>query len=246
MREQRPLLGTTAWVTGASRGIGRAVALKIARLGAVVCAGARNQEALRQLSEAATVDSATIHALPLDVSSFSACEEFAAKAEELAGPPTYLINNAGYGLFQDLDVMSPEEFSRQIDVNLKGPWHMIKLAAPGMKNLGRGTIINVSSIAGRSPFQRGAAYNAGKAGLNLMSEALMMELRDSNIRVAVVAPGSVDTQFHGDALPRAHPKDQDWMLEPEHIADSIVHIIQLPDKALTNYYEIRPLHKAPR
>ena len=152
-------------------------------------------------------ENATIHDIPVDVGDYASVQAFARQAVEKAGPPSILVNNAGLALFQDIGKMTPEDFDKQIDATLKGPWYMTKEAVPGMKQLGSGHIINISSIAGRVAFKRGAAYNAAKGGMNLMMEALMLELREHNIKVSTIAPGSVDTSFHQQALPQQNQKD---------------------------------------
>ena len=240
---ERPLVGKTAWVTGASRGIGRAIALELARAGAVVCLGARSEDALNQLVEILKAEELEAHAIPVDVGDNASVEQFALKAIDLAGPPHILVNNAGVAIRKEFLHMDPADFDSQIDVTLKGPWYMAKAAAPAMQQLGGGFSVNISSIAGRHPFKRGTGYCAAKAGLNSFSEALMLELRDFGIKVFTIAPGSVDTSFHQTALPQQNPKDNSWMLDPETIAESVLHLITQPPNALTNYYEIRPMKK---
>lgn len=206
-----------------------------------MCAGSRDLENLNQLREVAAAEGHLIHPIELDVSSHESVARFAASAIELAGPPSILINNAGTGLFRDMEAMEVADFDRQIDVNLKGPWYITHAAVPHMKRLGGGRIVNISSIAGTVSFARGSAYCAAKAGLRAMSEALMLELRQHGIGVTVIAPGSVETGFHRDALPSAHHNDQSWMLTPESIADACLHVLATPDVALVSNYEIRPL-----
>lgn len=201
-------------------------------------------EALQQLAEIARGEGGVLHPLPLDVARFDSVEEFSSAAVDLAGPPSILVNNAGTGLFRDMDAMDAADFDRQIDVTLKGPWYMARAAVPHMKRLGGGRIVNVSSIAGSVSFPRGSAYCAAKAGLNAMSAALMAELRQYNIGVTVVAPGSVETGFHRDALPNAHHQDQSWMLAPETIGEAVLHVLTMPENALVSHYEVRPLKPA--
>lgn len=185
-----------------------------------------------------------LHPIDLDVSRPDSVAAFAAAAVERAGPPSILVNNAGAGLFRDVDAMEVADFDRQIDVTLKGPWYMARAAVPHMKRLGGGRIVNISSIAGSVSFARGSAYCAAKAGVNAMSGALMAELRQYGIGVTVVAPGSVETGFHRDALPNAHHHDQSWMLAPETIADAVLHVLTMPENALVSHYEVRPLRPA--
>lgn len=244
MHNERFLNGKTAWITGASRGIGRAIATALARAGAEVCMGARSIEDLAQAASVINAEGNKAHAISLDVSDKNSVAEFARAAVEKCGPVDILVNNAGLGIFKDFDQMDIETFERQITVGLMGPWYMAHHAVPHMKNSGAGAVINISSIAGRVPFRRGTGYNAAKAGLNAMSEAMMLELRDYGIRVVTIAPGSVETGFHRTALPQAHVKDNSWMLEPESIAEACLHVLRLPENALVNYYEIRPLKPA--
>ncbi len=240
-KRQRILEGKTAWITGASRGIGRAVATILAEAGAEVVLGARSEESLRQAAEVIASAGGKAHAVALDVASWASAEAFAARALELAGPPAILVNNAGLGIFREVDAMAVEDFDRQIDINLKGPWYMARLAIPHMKRLGGGDIVNIGSIAGTAAFKRGSAYCAAKAGLRAMTEALMHDLREHSIRTTLIAPGSVETGFHRVALPSGHHNDQSWMLEPETIAEAVLHALSAPAGTLVSSYEIRPL-----
>lgn len=244
MSKHATLNGKTAWITGASRGIGRAIAVALAREGVTVCAGARSIAELQQLSTVMKSEDKIVHPLELDVASRDSVDAFAEKALEIAGPPSIVVNSAGLGIWKDIDQLEPEDFDRQIDVNLKGSWYVARAAVPHLKRLGNGHIINISSIAGRVAFRRGTGYCASKAGVNAMSEALVHELRDFGIRVTTIAPGSVETGFHAQALSSAHHGDMDWMLEPDTIAKAVLHVLSLPDEALVNYYEVRPLKPA--
>jgi NAD(P)-dependent dehydrogenase (short-subunit alcohol dehydrogenase family) len=229
-------------VTGASRGLGRAVALELARAGAAVVAGARNTAQLDQLAEVARGEGLTLHPHTLDVTDAASVEAFAARAVELAGPPNIVVNNAGWALFREADRLDIADFDRMIAINLRGPWLVARAAIAPMRRIGGGRIINVGSIAGRVPFARGTGYCAAKAGLHALSEALMLELRADGIAVTVVAPGSIDTGFHREALPAAHAADQSWMLDPTVLAREIRRLTELPADVLPNYYEIRPLN----
>ena len=237
----RFLHGQVAWVSGASRGVGRAIATALARAGATVCIGARSLDALQQLAALLNGEGGTAHAVPLDLRSPESIAAFAELALQLAGPPTILVNNAGLGVFKDIELLDPADFEEQIAVNLRGPWYLTRAVVPHLRRQGSGHIINISSIAGRVAFRRGTGYCAAKAGLNAMSESLMYELRDSGIKVTVIAPGSIASGFHQHALPSGHHNEQDWMLEPSTIADAVLHILTQPPDVLTNYYEVRPL-----
>lgn len=242
MTERKAFLGgKVAWVTGAGRGIGRAVSMALARAGATVVVGARTEAEVAQLTESLQAEGHRAAGLVLNVADAASARRFAEESVERFGPVSILVNNAGLGRFKDFLEMSFEDFDLQIDVNLKGTWYMARLAAAQMALQGEGSIINVSSIAGEHAFKRGSAYCAAKAGVNAMSEVLMMELRELGIRVTTIAPGSVQTGFHREALPAANQKDDSWMLQPEDVAEAVLHVLGAPEHALISHYEVRPL-----
>lgn len=236
-----PLTGRVAWVTGASRGVGLATALRLARAGATVCLGARSLDALQQSVRVLAGEGRTAFAVALDLADPDSIAAFAREAEERAGHPTILVNAAGVGLFQDIDVLPPAEFERMVRVNLTGPWHLTRAAVPSMKRAGRGHVINVGSIAGEVAFRRGAGYCATKAALHRLTEALFLELREFGIALTLLQPGSVDTRFHREAMPSSAPKDQSWMLEPETVAEAALFALLQPPGAVVSHLEVRPL-----
>ena len=132
--------------------------------------------------------------------------------------------------------MTPEQWSEVIDTNLTGVFHVCRAAIPHLRRRGGGTIINISSLAGKNAFTSAAAYCASKSGLNAFSEALMQEVRYDNIRVSYVMPGSVATGFAaGDAS-----KGADWKTAPEDVADVVLDLLQQNPRSLASRVEIRP------
>jgi NAD(P)-dependent dehydrogenase (short-subunit alcohol dehydrogenase family) len=214
--------------------------MALAKEGARVCLGARSTEDLRQVCEVIRADGGAAEFAELDVSRWDSVEAFSRKAIELLGPPSVLVNNAGYGLFRDFDVMTPEEFDRQVDVTLKGAWYMTRAAVESLKFNGQGDVVMISSLAAEHSFKRGSAYCAAKAGLNAMAECLMLELREMGIRVTTICPGSVSTRFHRDALPAANPSDQSWMVEAETIAEAVLYALKAPRGASVTRVDVRP------
>jgi len=152
-----------------------------------------------------------------------------------------LVNNAGVGIFGPVDELAPEDWRTMIDTNLSGAFHTIHAAAPVMRRQGHGWIINIASLAGKHPFAGGAGYNASKFGLIGLSEAAMLDLRQDGVRVAVLLPGSVATDFGGEGKRR----DADWMLQPEDVARAVLDLIRFPSHALPSHLELRP-SKPPR
>lgn len=234
------LRGRTAWITGASRGIGRAVALAFARAGAHVLVGARTAQQLDTIVEILRQEGHSATALPLDVSSWESCQDFARGALDQAGNPDLLVNNAGIGVFRPVDKFEEDEFERQFRVNVFGTFYMTRLAVPRMKELGGGHIFNVSSMAGESEAKMGCGYFASKHAVHGFTKCLLQDVREDGIRVTLVCPGSVDTRFHHESHPGSHPKDQSWMVTPEQVAESILHVATMAEPALVSRLEIRP------
>jgi NAD(P)-dependent dehydrogenase (short-subunit alcohol dehydrogenase family) len=236
----RPLHGKTAWVTGASRGIGRAIANRLAREGASVVLGARTTAQVE--SEAAILRDLghKAHALPLDVAEWMSCEAFAAAAREVFGPPDILVNNAGVGTFRPVELFTPHEFEHQFRVNVFGTFYMTRLAVPMMIEAGAGHIVNIGSLAGESDAPMGAGYFASKWALNGFTRCLLQDVRDKGVRVTLVAPGSVDTGFHHASHPNSHAKDQSWMVDPADVAATVLHVLLLPAEALVSKVDVRP------
>ncbi|MGD8317947.1 MAG: SDR family oxidoreductase [Myxococcales bacterium] len=192
--------GKTVVITGASAGIGASCARKFAAHGANVVLAARSAEPLRRLAEELGTDVA--HAVPTDVSNVAACERLLEEAKSRFGGIDVLVNNAGYNSRGPVERVPVEEMIQVLEVNLRAPLVLTKLVLPTMRAQGAGTIVNVASLAGRFPLDGEATYSATKFGLRVFSFALAEELRDTNIRVAVVSPGPVDTGFitEGDVI----------------------------------------------
>jgi NAD(P)-dependent dehydrogenase (short-subunit alcohol dehydrogenase family) len=151
------------------------------------------------------------------------------------------VNNAGIGIFAPVETMSPEDFRAVLETNLFGVFYCCHEAIPRMKERNGGYIINISSLAGTNAHPQMAAYNASKFGLNGFSEALMQEVRHDGIKVSYIMPGSVNTDFGGDA-----PDDsKSWQLIPADIARVVIDLLHHDDRSLASRVEIRP-SKPPR
>ena len=147
-----------------------------------------------------------------------------------------LINNAGVGVFTNVENMSDDQWRQVIDTNLTGVFFATRSAIPHLKRAGGGWIINIASLAGRNYFADGAAYCASKAGLVAFSESVMLELRNDNIRVSCVMPGSVATEFGGLSV----NSDDSWKLTGEDIAEVVMDLLRHPARSLPSKIEIRP------
>lgn len=238
--ERTPLHGRVAWITGASRGIGAAIGRALAREGATVVLGARTVDSLLRVEESIVAKGGRAASRPLDLADAQSIAAFASSTESEFGPPAILVNNAATATFRDADKLTVEEFDRMMAVNVRGPWLLCRAALPGLIACGSGHIVNVSSLAGAHAMRMGSGYCASKAALNMLSDCLMLELRERGVRVTLVCPGSVDTRFHTDSHPGMHARDQSWMLDPEDVAACVVSALTLPSHAMLSRLEVRP------
>ncbi len=231
------LSGKVAFVTGGSRGIGLAIARVLVLEGAQVAITGKSDahlSAARPLIEAE--GPASVETLKADVRRYEDVERALAAVVSRFGGLDIVINNAGVGIFANVADMSPEQWSEVIDTNLTGVFHVCHAAIPHLRRRGGGTIINISSLAGKNSFTTAAAYCASKAGLNAFSEALMQEVRYDNIRVSYVMPGSVATEFAGGD----ETKGADWKTAPEDVADVVRDLLQQNPRSLASRVELRP------
>ena len=227
-----------ALVTGGSRGIGRAIVEALLGRGFRVWFCSRTAESVHAADKSVLGGGAdaVVHGRVCDVRDFKQVSALIAEIEKAEGRLNVLVNNAGLGHFAPVDEMDPDRFREVIEVNLLGPFHCVRAAAPLMKRSGGGWIFNISSLAAKNAFAGGSAYNASKSGLVGLSEAAMLDLRHDGIRVAAICPGSVATEMRTTL--RAEP--QDWMLRPEDVARVVTDLLEFPDRALPSLIEIRP------
>ena len=159
------------------------------------------------------------------------------ECERVYGGLDILINNAGMGIFgKTVEELSGEQFRQTLETNLFGVFYACHFALPMMKKRGGGYVINISSLAGQNAHPRMAAYNASKFGLNGFTESLMQEVRQDNIRVSYVMPGSVSTDFGGHESPGV----EDWKLTVEDVARVVVDLIAHDRRSLPSRVELRP------
>ena len=184
----------TVIVTGASEGVGAATARLFADAGANLMLVARNRKNLEAIAEELR-DKARVEIFPMDVSDADSCVDMFKKALFEFGRIDVLVNNAGFHARGNVESNTAEDLVRTIDVNLRAPILLMRLALPHIRESGGGAIINVASLAGRTPVPGSAAYSASKFGLRAFTFSLAEEIRDSGIKLAVVSPGPIATQF---------------------------------------------------
>ena len=229
------LRDASALVTGAGRGIGRAVALALAREGARVTVVSRNAAELDSLVGEIEANGARGIAFAGDLRSRSACDGAVAAAVDCFGGLQLLVNNAGVGSFANVEDTSDETWEDVIGTNLTAVFRLTRAAIPHLANRG-GHVVMISSLAGQNPIAGMAAYCASKAALDHFSTCLMLEVRQRGVRVTTIAPGSVDTSFAGS--PRS--PDTAWMLGAEDVAQTVVEVVRMRDGAHTSRVEMRP------
>lgn len=219
-----------ALISGASRGIGEAIARLLHAQGFRVGLLARDEGRLRAL--AAELGEGAL-ALPGDVRRLEDWERAVGALEGAFGGLGVLVNNAGIGVMKPLGELGEEEFRQVLEVNLVGPFLGLKAALPALL-ASRGVVVNIGSLAGKNPFKGGAAYNASKFGLLGLMGAAMLELREAGVRVVNILPGSVDTGFAGNT------PGVSWKLSPEDVAQAVRFALEMPQGALVSEIELRP------
>jgi 3-oxoacyl-[acyl-carrier protein] reductase len=234
-----PRNGQVAVVTGAGRGIGAAIARKLAEMGAVTVLCGRSRDPLETTAAAISATGATAEVMECDVTNLRSVETVAAHVEQSFGRLDILVNNAGVaGFSSPLHEMPPDSWDRVLNTNLRGVYYCIHAFAPLMIHARRGHIINISSLAGKNPLPNGAAYAASKWGLNGLSYSVAEELRPYNIRVAVVCPGSVDTELSPHS-----GKDPRKMLRPEDVAHVVAMLVTQAPQSFASEILLRPTLK---
>lgn len=228
-----------AFITGSTRGIGRAIASALIDAGHQVTITGRDAAGV----DAAVAELAAEHGAGdrvagqvMDVRDTASVARAVASAVATFGGLDFVINNAGVGIYGDLETVSDDDWQTVFETNVTGPFRVMRAAIPLLRQRGSGWIINIASLAGANPFAGGGVYCASKAALIALTESAMQELRGANIRVSVVLPGSTATKFSG----RSSGADDAWRLAPEDVAEVVVDLLRHPARSLPSRIEIRP------
>lgn len=224
-------------VTGASRGIGKAIALTLASENHNVMLFGRDEKALSEVATEIKIIGVECSYYTGDVRDENFVTNSVESIVKNYGKIDNLINNAGFGIFKKFIDSSLQEFKDQMDVNLFGVYNFSKAVVPHMIMKQKGNIINISSLAGKNSFVGGTMYSSSKFALMGFTRSLMLELREYFIRVVLICPGTVDTDFSGSG--QSDPVS-DKVLRTEDIADTVLAVIKLPVRAMISEIDIRP------
>lgn len=242
----RDLNGMTAFVTGGSRGIGRAVAVALAGAGMRVSITGRDEAKLAE-SAAAVQAAAPAGSAPVvlsavaDVRDPTALEAAVEATVARFGGIDLVVANAGVGAFGSIVELDASAWHEVLDTNLSGVFHTVKATLASLIER-RGMIVTIGSLAGTNAFAGGAAYNASKFALTGFSHAIMLDLREHGVRVSTIMPGSVATHFNGrDPLPQ-----DAWKLQASDVAEAVLYLARSDERALPSRLELRPSFPARR
>jgi 3-oxoacyl-[acyl-carrier protein] reductase len=229
---------STALITGATEGIGRAIAFTLGQAGYRVGVCARTEAKVRDLLAQLQSKGITAAGLPCDVGDEASVDRLVRHVVAELGPVDTLINNAGIGVLKPLLELTTAEWDATMATNLRSLFLVTRAVLPGMRQRKQGTIVNVSSLAGRNGLAGGTAYSASKHAVLGFSRSLMLEVRQDNVRVVAICPGSVDTQLlHQQSMLKP---DFTKILRPEDVAQTVLDLLRLPARALVSEVDIRP------
>jgi NAD(P)-dependent dehydrogenase (short-subunit alcohol dehydrogenase family) len=232
----------TAIVTGGTRGIGQAIAVRLLAQGARVAICGTHQKSVDDAIEFLSPKGQVFGSVA-DVSKLEDVRAFVGAVIQQFGTVQILINNAGAGIFGSVADLTPEEWQRMIGLNLTGAYYCCHEILPIFRQAGGGDVINISSLAGKNAFAGGAAYNASKFGLNGFSEAMMLDYRHEGVRVSTIMPGSVDTEFgrnQSDSDRYVNSDRNAWKIAPDDIAEIVLTVLLMPRRTTISQIEVRP------
>jgi NADP-dependent 3-hydroxy acid dehydrogenase YdfG len=228
------LHGQVAIVTGGSKGIGRAIGRALAKQGAHVVLLARTGPVLEATVREFTREGLAVSGRQADVTDPAQVRDAVEAVAQGQGRIDILVNNAGMGVLKTVADLSLEEFDTMWKVNMRGVFITTKAVLPIMTRAARGNIVNISSLAGKNSFKGGAGYSATKWALRAFASSLMLEVREHNIRVVTIFPGSVDTSFSAGGKKGSH------ITQPEDVADAVVFAVTAPARSMFSEIDVRP------
>jgi NAD(P)-dependent dehydrogenase (short-subunit alcohol dehydrogenase family) len=230
------LEGKVAVVTGAGRGIGKAVSLSLAKSGCRVVLAARSGDQLDEVQKEISARGSKALSVPTDLTRDDETSALVEKIQQVWGGADILINNAGWGKRAPVVKAKTEDWDQTFRLNLRAPMLLAKLLLPHMIEKGEGAVINIGSVSGKTGEANGAAYSASKFGLIGFTQSLFEEVREYGIKVAVILPGFVDTPL----IPPNRQLDRSKMIQAEDVAQAVHYVLTSPLTACPVEITIRP------
>ena len=229
------LTNKVALITGGSKGIGFAIADSLLSQGMRVAITSRDEKNAINAAQELSKDTSKIIGIGADVRSLESQENAVKKIISHFGQLDVLVANAGIGHFASITELTPKQWSNTIDTNLTGVFYSVKASLEAIK-ASKGYIFTISSLAGANFFAKGTAYNASKFGLTGFTQALMLDLRQDDVKVTTIMPGSVSSHFGG----RSPEDGKDWRIQPEDIGQLTVDLLKMHPRTLPSKVEVRP------
>ena len=229
----KDLKNKVAYITGGTKGIGFAVAQTLLDQGMKVAVSGRSQESVDKALK--DFDNDAVLGVVSNVAKIADEKDAVAKIIDKWGQLDVVLANAGVGNFAPVDEMTDEQWHQMIDTNLSGAFHSLKASVEALKK-SKGYYITLASLAGTNFFAKGAGYNASKFGVVGFTQAVMLDLRQYDIKVSTIMPGSVSTQFNNN-----EPGDKDaWKIQPEDIGELVLDLLKMNERTLPSKIEVRP------
>jgi 3-oxoacyl-[acyl-carrier protein] reductase len=230
------LVGKIALVTGAGRGIGRAVAINLAQSGCRMILTARTSDQLEKVQQEIATHGGEAVCIPADLTRDEEIAQLVAESNRYWEPADILINNAGWGKRAPIVKGRQEDWDQTFRLNLRAPMILAKALLPPMVEKGNGAVINIGSISGKTGEANGAAYSASKFGLIGFTQSLYEEVREYGIKVAVILPGFVDTPL----IPPNRQLDRSKMIQPADVAQTVHYVLTSPPTCCPVEITLRP------
>lgn len=224
-----------ALITGGTKGIGRGIAEALLHQGMKVAITGRDAKSTKEAAHGLTENENYILGIEADVRDYESQQKAVEAVMEKFGKIDVLIANAGLGHFESIADMTPQQWNETIDTNLTGVFYSVKASLNAIK-ASKGYIFTISSLAGTNFFEKGTAYNASKFGLTGFSQALMLDLRQDDVKVTTIMPGSVSSHFGG----RSPDEGADWRIQPEDLGQITVDLLKMHPRTLPSKIEVRP------
>ncbi|EAQ40219.1 SDR family oxidoreductase [Dokdonia sp. MED134] len=224
-----------ALITGGTKGIGRGIAEALLHQGMKVAITGRDEKSTKEAATELTENDNYILGVAADVRDYDSQQAAVKATLDKFGKIDVLIANAGLGHFENITDMTPQQWNETIDTNLTGVFYSVKASLEAIKE-SKGYMITISSLAGTNFFEKGTAYNASKFGLTGFSQALMMDVRQDDVKVTTIMPGSVSSHFGG----RTPDEGTDWRIQPEDLGQLTVDLLKMHPRTLPSKVEVRP------